>query len=188
MSRDAAFFYWPPDGQARQPCAWGHCEKPQEPGISVNLCGMHARLVYRILDEDRRVLGVATPEDFTEPIEQFAAEALDLGWIYYLAVGDRIKVGYTKDLKKRLNHYPPDSELLAMKPGTKKQERTEHSLLTAHRVAGREWYTRHLEVLERAAAVVAEYGPPVVKHEWTKPSHARTQRMKFHSPGVGKIA
>ncbi len=83
------------------------------------------------------------------------------GWIYYLRVADQIKVGYASHLGDRMKAYPPNAELLACHPGTRKDEQEIHSLLSAHRVAGREWYRPHPEVVDRIEAARAKHGAPI---------------------------
>lgn len=66
---------------------------------------------------------------------------IEPGWIYYLLVGDRIKIGYTKDVGQRMKQYPPTSELLATHPGTPKIEREMHHKFLHLLANGREWFT-----------------------------------------------
>lgn len=63
------------------------------------------------------------------------------GTIYYLRVGDLIKIGFTSYMEDRMRSYPPNAELLAQHPGTRETERQMHHRFL-HRVAkGREWFT-----------------------------------------------
>lgn len=88
------------------------------------------------------------------------SRALAPGWIYYLRVADRIKVGYSVDVKRRMRSYPPHAELLAVHPGTPTLEREMHAKLAAHLAQGREWFRPTAEVMEHVASVLAEFGPP----------------------------
>lgn len=69
------------------------------------------------------------------------------GHIYYLLVGDLIKIGYTADLEQRMKNYPPNSQLLAGHPGTIKTERQMHSKFFNHLAKGREWFAVHEELI-----------------------------------------
>jgi hypothetical protein len=82
------------------------------------------------------------------------------GTIYYIRIGEHIKVGYAKNLDSRLSAYPPTATLLATHPGTRKDEQALHSLFTAHRVAGREWYAPAAELMAHIDRVTAEPGKP----------------------------
>jgi hypothetical protein len=88
-------------------------------------------------------------------VEQPVAQ---VGWICYLRIGEHIKIGYASRLLQRLRSYPPTAELLAAHRGTKVDEKVTHSLLYLHRVAGREWYDPHPEVLDYIAKIVVRYG------------------------------
>lgn len=82
------------------------------------------------------------------------------GWIYYLLVGDRIKIGYTVDVKRRLRDYPPDTPLLALHPGTKATEKDMHNRFAGSRTAGREWFLDTAEIREHIKQVIDQFGEP----------------------------
>lgn len=83
------------------------------------------------------------------------------GWIYYLRIGDRIKIGHTVNLRNRLGSYPPDAVLLCAHPGTRSDEAALHQLFQSYCEAGREWYgDRHQPILDHIARMVAEHGDP----------------------------
>lgn len=62
------------------------------------------------------------------------------GTIYYLQVGDRVKIGFTTDLYRRMMQYPPNSTLLATHPGTPMVEKEMHQDFRRHLADGREWF------------------------------------------------
>ncbi|WP_072689302.1 GIY-YIG nuclease family protein [Rhodococcus marinonascens] len=62
------------------------------------------------------------------------------GWVYYLRVGGLMKIGHSMDLVKRLSSYPPGSELIAARCGSRKFERAEHIRYDVHLAEGREWF------------------------------------------------
>lgn len=150
-------------------CAWTECDQTYTTRYPVTLCHTHVLLIWSLVDEDARKTGqvVNPPPAATEKL---AADLDALGWIYYVQVGDKIKIGYTKDLQRRIAQYPPDSVLLAARPGTIRDERTTHSLLSARRAAGREWYLIHDEVLGHIAAVVRQHGKPPEIRDWKRPN------------------
>lgn len=90
--------------------------------------------------------------------------AMNPGWIYYIQIDDRIKIGFSLDVKSRMRAYPPNAHLLAVHPGTKKLEREMHEQFRSALAAGREWFHRAPEVLEHIEQVVAQFGPPETKH------------------------
>ena len=72
--------------------------------------------------------------------------------LYAVAVGDdTIKIGYTADVVRRLDHLRSETSqpcrLLAIHFGTMDDEREVHQSLAAFRSHGREYYHPHREVL-----------------------------------------
>lgn len=65
------------------------------------------------------------------------------GVIYYIRMGDLVKIGYTADLRQRVRAYPPHAELLAAHPGTLETERQIHHKFLMHLSKGREWFESH---------------------------------------------
>lgn len=82
------------------------------------------------------------------------------GFVYYLHVGDRIKVGYSVDVKRRMRAYPPGSQLLAVEPGDRDLERQRHHQFAGSRTDGREWFRPTPDLLELVAEIVAVHGEP----------------------------
>lgn len=64
------------------------------------------------------------------------------GWVYFLELDDKIKVGWTSNLEKRLKSYPPHARMVVEYPATRADERDLHRTLKTELVAGREWYGR----------------------------------------------
>jgi hypothetical protein len=78
--------------------------------------------------------------------------------VYYIQVGKYIKIGTTKDVDKRLQQYPPDSELLAIEPGSFTIEDMRHKQFAKYLAARNEWFSpgpklmQHIAGLQRMAA------------------------------------
>lgn len=85
-----------------------------------------------------------------------------MGQVYYLLVGDLVKIGFTANLAKRLKAYPPHARLLAVEPGPKSLEKQRHRELRNSLRQSNEWFVRSDEVTAQIAAVVAEHGAPRV--------------------------
>lgn len=51
------------------------------------------------------------------------------GWIYFLELDDKIKVGWTSNLEKRLKSYPPHARMVVEYPGTRADEEEQVRLL-----------------------------------------------------------
>lgn len=98
------------------------------------------------------------------------------GWIYYVRIGDRVKIGYSTDVKRRMGEYPPESRLLAVHPGTRKLETEMHQRFAGSRAAGREWFRETVEITEHIAQVLDQFGEPT-GHRYT----FRTDRTPLRS-------
>ncbi len=79
------------------------------------------------------------------------------GHVYYLRVGDLIKIGFSADLARRIKEYPPNTVVLAAHPGTPRTERQMHERFSAHLARGREWFYPVDEITDHIAQVLAEY-------------------------------
>ena len=80
--------------------------------------------------------------------------------VYYLAMGDLIKIGKTVDLKQRLAHfYARESQLLAIEPGGLQRELERHRQFKACRVE-RELFSRSDELMAHIEAAREMFGDP----------------------------
>lgn len=138
-------------------------------GESLGICYPHAADIdnyFRIIGEDfdNKVAQVARIEKQAwreaQDRKQAASRRIAPGWIYYIHVADRIKIGYTTDLKRRLKQYPPDTPLLAMHPGTKQLESEMHAKFAGSKAAGREWFLDTNEIRDHIREVIAQFGEP----------------------------
>ena len=82
------------------------------------------------------------------------------GVVYYLRSGGYIKIGWTSDLAKRMRAYSPDSVLLAVHPGTRKDEHRLHKRFATDRTHGREWFAMTPSVMHHIEQMAAEHGTP----------------------------
>jgi len=98
------------------------------------------------------------------------------GWVYYIRMGDTIKIGYATDVAKRMRAYPPTAELLAAHPGTELLERQIHKQFGEHLARGREWSAPADELMAHIASVVERFGDQSHQaYEYTRP---KTQEEK----------
>jgi hypothetical protein len=74
--------------------------------------------------------------------------------VYYVQIGDLIKIGTTQNLRARLAGYPPNRRLLGSEPGGYELEQQRLVEFTEHRLCG-EWFhpsaaiTAHVTALRR---------------------------------------
>lgn len=80
------------------------------------------------------------------------------GVVYYVRVGDLIKIGTTTNLKARVASYPPGSQLLATERGGLDVEAARLAQFDGCLAAGKEWFMpsprllAHIESLKQPAA------------------------------------
>ena len=80
------------------------------------------------------------------------------GTVYYLGLGEHIKIGFASDLFQRLTSYPPGSVLLAIEDGSLNTEAQRHKDFADYLAAGREWFDpgpRLVDHVDKLAATQA---------------------------------
>lgn len=104
--------------------------------------------------------------EFTRQAAETAGKLAVAGWVYYLHVGERLKIGYTSSPEKRLKSYPPGSRLIAIHPGTKATETDMHQRFRHALVDGREWFNPDdLAIREHITEVLKQFGPPPEQYQ-----------------------
>lgn len=104
-------------------------------------------------------------EQWRREDEKYEAEKAALrkerdGFVYYIHIGERIKIGYSVDVKRRMRAYPPGSKLLAVEPGDRDLERKRHQQFAGSRTEGREWFQPTVDIMELVQELVDVYGEP----------------------------
>lgn len=80
------------------------------------------------------------------------------GVVYYVKLGNLIKIGFSSNLPSRMRSVPHE-EILAAEPGDYALESARHAQFAKHKAARREWF--HADAVpEFAASVRAEHGDP----------------------------
>jgi hypothetical protein len=112
------------------------------------------------------------------------------GTIYYLRSGGHIKIGWTSNLEKRMKAYPPDTQLLAVQPGTRSDERALHRKFSWLLTHGREWFPLAPQITEHIDRVIAEHGePPTVEFAARKANRVvGRQRQYIGGPNRGALS
>lgn len=112
------------------------------------LCQDHLLQAWSIIQRQIEAGQPAQKLDSAPRLKQVKVENDFPGWVYYLRVGDRIKIGHSMDPDRRLSAYPPGSELIAIRKGSRKMERAEHIRYDVHLAEGREWFLYSDELAE----------------------------------------
>lgn len=87
------------------------------------------------------------------------------GFIYFLRCGEFVKIGYSKEPENRLRYFetgsPYDFEMLAVHPGSERDEAALHRLLAAYRHKG-EWFCGCAEIAAIVANGIPKFSHPVI--------------------------
>lgn len=159
----------PLDAQSTS-CCWPECDQDALLlEIPWNLCFSHTGRAHDV------VVHIRTGVPFSEPlpVAELSKERKDArtqtrniqkasigakGWVYYARVGDRIKIGYSTNVRRRMGQYPPGSVLLAVEPGTKAMESTRHKQFFHLLDAAREWFRQDDELKAHIAKIRSRWG------------------------------
>lgn len=137
-------------------CFWPGCRSGSGPG-PLRICPVHRAVIVNAHVSDSWVIDrVAELRDHLFPKAERATD----GVVYFLRIGGYLKIGWTSDLVKRMRQYPPDTQLLAVKPGTRKDENRLHKKFSHLKTHGREWFPLAPQILEEVSRTVADHGEP----------------------------
>lgn len=139
-------------------CTWQLCLNDATDRYDLPFCQEHILHVWSIVERDMREAGM-TLEKYDQQQtaerqrrERHMKESVG-GFIYFLKVGDYIKIGHTLDLARRIRQYPPNSRLLGHHHGDREDEQELHRTFAAFLQSGREWYMDVPEIREHIARV-----------------------------------
>lgn len=135
------------------------CDAESAPDMPFAICAPHALELYRRMHElvtDVRENHRAYPDIHAAVVEGVRERKnTRRHQVYYVRVGELIKIGVTKDLRQRLTHYPPGSQLLAVERGGEDLESRRHAQFR-HLLADRkEWFHPGAELLAHVEKLAA---------------------------------
>ena len=124
------------------------CDAPSMPDVPFPICGQHAYRLWRRLSEivteaerDKlRILTLAFEQIDEKRAREDRRRASADHVVYYVLVGDLLKIGTTSRLKARLAQFPPNKKLLAVEPGSYELERKRHVEFADLLAHGNEWF------------------------------------------------
>ena len=136
----------------RNGCASPHCDSNANPVFRIPLCDTCARdVAYQYLAETR------TAEAATPPEPVPARTALDeAGHVYFVQLGNRIKIGFSRDLPTRMRAVPHEA-ILGTVPGTMRDEARCHAAFGHLRTSG-EWFEAAPELISAVNDMRATHG------------------------------
>lgn len=157
------------------------CAEPVEPDSPLNLCTRHLLVAYDWVARETGVtdvlpspclacgsrLGVKYPSGWLCAICEWKVGDLPdrdavgarVDVVYYLRLGDRIKIGTSGNPRGRFASLPHD-EVLAFERGTRELEQRRHAQFASHRLANTEWFSGHEELLRHIQQLRAGVDDP----------------------------
>lgn len=167
-------------------CILPGCPKRRDSDLKSGVCAAHGWIIHadvqRLLDAEatrqattdaswqRKVDANATR---LEAGEQVASGPIP-GWVYYIQVGEHIKIGFARNVAKRMRAYPPNADLLAVEPGTLKVEKARHDQFHAYLDRGREWFRPADELMAWIDSLRAECDPRSFTYEYRQAGPKQT--------------
>lgn len=136
------------------------CDAPSIPESPFPICGRHATELYGFLrdtlDAADPFAGIPTMSVITEVPQHFDGRQV----VYYLRSGLYIKIGRTGDVRRRMYHYQPGVELVALEPGGYELEQQRHAEFEHLRVGQREWFSAGPELVAHVVGIRESHGVP----------------------------
>ena len=126
------------------------CDRESLPDAPFPICVIHAAEVLRYLNSVVTDGGAAV--EAVRAIEGVDAPSIlipdeDEPLVYYLRVGDHIKIGHSTNFTVRRRQYPPDAELLAVEFGDTALELQRHRQFRKDLAMRREWFKPSRELM-----------------------------------------
>lgn len=151
------------------------CDLPSLVDMPFPICRRHAEKIHRRMAENEAAKANLLRDLVTETLAQnrdpdaearekrrseaYAAQSV----VYYVRIGDHVKIGTTTNLHQRLNSLRIDHDaLLATEPGSYELERRRHLEFADERVGRREDFNPSRRLLAHIDAVRANNGQPVI--------------------------
>ena len=158
------------EGSRFDRCRWVGCHASCVDEIE--LCHYHFRLIGETFIEKRSIWGATAMAQRSDQREQERAEMAakqitredwyrNRSVVYYVRLGDQLKIGYTIHLSARVSQLRvgPDA-LLAVEPGWRDQEALRHRQFADERQGRRENFNPSRRLLAHVDAVRSKYGDP----------------------------
>jgi hypothetical protein len=113
--------------------------------LDVPVCDRHAIEVYRTVSAHMALANPAPTDLLTGNGKPDLMRSSRLGSVYFVRLGDRVKIGFSAHLRKRMEVIPHE-EFLGQIPGTMRDEKNLHRRFAHLRTTG-EWFKADNELL-----------------------------------------
>lgn len=152
-------------------CRWPGCQvEPSD--LRIPLCERHFCYIGELFVDERSVLGSSYARAMQPTLEKGREKRriqertrdewhADRSVVYYVRIGDYVKIGYTIYLPARISTLRVDRPaLLAVEPGWREKEAERHVQFAAERQGRRENFNPSRRLLAHVDVVRAKYGEP----------------------------
>lgn len=139
-------------------CSITNCGRDAFYLTPLRICGTHATAIWHAVEQSRAPV---EPNPIPPPPES--------GHIYFVKIGDLVKVGWSSRLIERLKQYGASAEVLVHYPATRSDEALLHQQLEPSRAKGAEWYRDDPILRAFLNRALEEHGPPTVIPKWRTP-------------------
>lgn len=160
-------------------CKWVGCKR--EPVDEIEMCWYHYRIIGETFMDNHSILGSkflkawneAKPERLAAERERRtekeqreddrAAALAEQSVVYYVRIGDHVKIGFTVNMKQRLNGLRVDVDaVLATEPGGRELEKQRHREFANERVSKRENFNPSRRLLAHIDSIREKHGEPQI--------------------------
>ena len=184
--------------EAMGTCIWPKCTNFK--AEDTHLCVTHVRKTHTFYDDNN--VKTHTPGYIKRQHQFKSAQTLkdfkagkkleDLNQhIYIIKAGGLIKIGFSRNVRRRLRQYTPGTEVLAVAPGSPSIEKYLHRKFAHLLDSGREWFKDSEPIRTLVKELNDMYGPPAADieagpAEWVSPQErqyteeARQSRNAFN--------
>lgn len=149
-------------------CIWPDCTWQVYECEDVHLCRDHFRQVGSTFMSEMRRDRIAGPHANREQQERHGRRQAALKaqeQVYYVRIGDRIKIGFTNNVRVRMGALRvPVTSLLATEPGGRELERARHLEFAGLRDGRREDFWPHARLMRHIDQVRETHGSPKVTY------------------------
>lgn len=137
-------------------CATGNCNLPSLPKIEAPLCAQHAKKAWieigqhyglDLIEGELLCVDPRHARQRALHAAHYSKDAPD-GLVYIIRMGNRIKIGFTRNLTQRMRDVP-NEEILAVFPGSMADEGALHKRFDEFRTVG-EWFTADPSIIAYA--------------------------------------
>ncbi|MEU7787679.1 GIY-YIG nuclease family protein [Amycolatopsis sp. NPDC049159] len=147
------------------------CDDPSADDVPFPICAHHAKQLYRHIREAMAPLASDPLYALWHNVEriqadrerQRVADSAKTFVVYYVQLGEHLKIGYTGSLRKRMRAYPLNRRLLAYEAGGQELELKRHQQFREYLSLGQEYFAPGPKLIEHVNELRAKAGAPAIQ-------------------------